>query len=149
MSGVPETPPNPPPRPNEPQGPHEPRAPAGRETNPDARLWGMLCHLAGLAGLLPVVPAVGIVLGPLVVWLIKKETYPFVDEQGKEALNFQITMLIYLAVGALFIPLCGIGFVLMAAVGVVDVVMVIIAALKANEGEHYRYPYPLIFRFIK
>jgi hypothetical protein len=123
--------------------------PAGKETNPDARTWGMLCHLAGLAGLLPIVPAVGSLVGPLVVWLIKKDQHPFVDEQGKEALNFQITMLIYLLVAALFIFLCGIGFVLMAIVGIVDIVMLIIAALRANNGEHYRYPYPLIFRFIK
>lgn len=148
MKGVPETPQS---HPHEPQDTAPvppapgPAGPAGKETNPDARLWGMLCHLAGLAGLLPF----GSIIGPLVVWLIKKETHPFVDEQGKESLNFQITMLIYAVSAALFIPLCGIGFVLVSAVGIVDIVFVIIGALKANEGEHYRHPYPLIFRFIK
>jgi uncharacterized Tic20 family protein len=120
--------------------------PAGKETNPDARLWAMLAHLAGLGGI--VVPAVGSVLGPLIVWLIKKDQYPFVDEQGKEALNFQITMLIYGFVAGLLMMLC-IGFVLVVAVAIVDLVFLIIAAIKANNGEHYRYPYPLIFRFIK
>ncbi len=117
-----------------------------RETNRDARMWAMLCHLAGFAGLLPVV--VGSVIGPLIIWLIKKEQYPFVDEQGKEALNFQITMLIYGVVAGLLIFAC-IGAVLLPAVIIVDVVLMIIAAIKANDGYHYRYPYPLIIRFIK
>jgi uncharacterized Tic20 family protein len=154
MNGVPETPQNVPPYPSEPPGPgpgQPPLAPPGppaRETDPDARTWGMLCHLAGLAFLLPVVPAVGSILGPLVVWLIKKEKYAFVKEQGREAVNFQITMFIYGVVAALLMFAC-VGFVLLPAVVIVDIVFLIIAALRANEGEHYRYPYPLIFRFIK
>ncbi|MCL5280796.1 MAG: DUF4870 domain-containing protein [Planctomycetes bacterium] len=109
----------------------------------------MLCHLAGFAGVLPIVPLIGCLLGPLIVWLLKKNEFPFVDEQGKEVVNFQITMLIYLAIGALLIPLCGIGVPVMIAVGVVDAIFLIIAAIKANDGYHYRYPYPLIIHFIK
>jgi uncharacterized Tic20 family protein len=135
---TPETPQNPP------VGPEL----VGPEMNRDARTWAMVCHLAGLAFLLPVSPVLGSVIGPLIVWLIKKDQYPFVDEQGKEAINFQITMLIYGIVAALLMFAC-IGFFLLPAVGIVDIVLVIVAAMKANDGQHYRYPYPLIFRFIK
>jgi uncharacterized Tic20 family protein len=71
-----------------------------------------------------------------------------VDEQGKEALNFQITMFIYFLVAALLCFAC-IGFGLTPAVVIVDVVFIIVAAVKTNDGYHYRYPRNLIFRFIK
>ncbi len=141
------------PGPGQPQGP--PTVPpvvepgqTDREMNRDARMWAMLCHLAGFAFLLPVVPGIGSVIGPLIIWLIKKDQYPFVDEQGKEAVNFQITMLIYAVVAGLLIFAC-IGAVLLPAVVIADIVLIIIAAIKANDGYHYRYPYPLIIRFIK
>lgn len=118
--------------------------PGSKETNKDARLWAMICHLAGLAGL--VVPVVGCIVGPLVVWQIKKEEFPFVDEQGKEAVNFQISMLIYGVVAALLIFAC-IGTVLLPAVALFDLIFLLIAAVKANDGHHYRYP--LTIRFIK
>ncbi len=146
---VPETPQSPQPGPAEPQGPaNVPPAvePPARETNKDARMWAMFAHLAGFGGI--VIPAIGAVIGPLVIWLLKKEEHPFVDEQGKEALNFQITMLIYGCAAGLLTLLC-IGFVLAVAVVIVDVVFVVIAAIKANDGYHYRYPYPLIIRFVK
>ncbi len=146
MNGSPEMPQNTPPGPAQNQPPLQPLGPADKETNPDARMWAMICHLAGLAGL--IVPAFGSIIGPLVVWLIKKDQYPFVNEQGREALNFQITMFIYGLVAGLLMLAC-IGFVLVVAVAVVDIVFLIIAAIKANNGEHYRYPFPLIFRFIK
>jgi uncharacterized Tic20 family protein len=153
--GTPDAPQDPQRETDRPQGPTDVPpivdrfGPLGREANPKARMWAMLCHLAGFAGVLPVVPAIGCLLGPLIVWLIKKNEFPFVDEQGKEVVNFQITMLIYLAVGALLVPFCGIGVLVMIAVGVVDAIFLIIAAIKANDGYHYRYPYPLIIRFIK
>ena len=62
----------------------------GAEMNKDARLWSMIFHLAGLAGI--VIPTVGNIVGPLIIWQIKKDDFPFVDEQGKEAVNFQISM---------------------------------------------------------
>ena len=113
--------------------------------NPDARMWAMFCHLAAFAGLVPAVLVIGCVLGPLIVWLLKKNEYPFVDEQGKEAVNFQLTMLIFL----LALPLTCVGIVLLPFVPIVDFIFVVIAAIKADDGYHYRYPYPLIIRFIK
>jgi len=119
-------------------------AKAGGEISKDARMWAMICHLAGLAGL--VVPIVGCVVGPLVVWQIKKEEFTFVNEQGKEAVNFQISMLIYGIVAGLLCFVC-VGFVLAPAVAIFDLVFLLIAAVKANDGHHYRYP--LTIRFIK
>ena len=107
-------------------------------------MWGMICHLAALAGF------VGIplrnVLGPLIVWLIKREEFPLVADQGKESLNFQISMTIH---GVICIPLMFvvIGFLLGLALLIADVVFIIIAAMKANEGALYRYP--LTIRLIK
>jgi uncharacterized Tic20 family protein len=117
-----------------------------REPNKDARTWAMFCHLAGLAAF--VLPALGSVIGPLVVWLVKKDEFPFVDEQGKEALNFQITMFIYGFVAGILCFVC-IGFILAPAVLIADIVCMILAAVKANDGFHYRYPPYLIIRFIK
>jgi uncharacterized Tic20 family protein len=124
----------------EPSGPQEP------EVNKDARMWAMFCHLAGLAFL--VVPAIGAVLGPLVIWLLKKEEFPFVDDQGKEAVNFQITMLIYGVIAFILCFAC-IGTILLPVVGLIDIVLVIMAAIKANDGYRYRYPKPFIIRLIK
>lgn len=120
--------------------------PQAAEVNKDARTWAMFCHLSGLAGLLPIIPVIGAVIAPLILWQVKKEEHPFVDEQGKEALNFQISILLYEVVAGLLCFAC-IGFVLLPAVVVFDVVFLIIAALKANNGEHYAYP--LIIRFVK
>ncbi len=116
----------------------------GKEVNKDARMWAMICHLSALAGL--VVPVVGCIVGPLVIWQIKKEEFPFVDEQGKEAVNFQISMLIYGIVAGLLCFAC-VGFVLLPAVAIFDLIFLLIAAVKANDGYHYRYP--LTIRFIK
>ena len=118
--------------------------PGSKEVNKDARMWAMICHLAGLAGL--VVPVVGCIVGPLIVWQIKKEEFPFVDEQGKEAVNFQISMLIYGIVAGLLCFAC-VGVVLLPAVAIFDLIFLLIAAIKANNGHHYRYP--LTIRFIK
>jgi uncharacterized Tic20 family protein len=119
-----------------------------KEVNKDARMWAMICHLAAFAGL--VIPVVGCIVGPLIVWQIKKEEFPFVDEQGKEAVNFQISMSLYLLISAIiWIPLsfvC-IGVFIPVAISVVDLVFLLIAAVKSNNGFHYRYP--LCIRFIK
>ena len=105
---------------------------------------GMLCHLLAFCGL--VMPFGGNILGPLVLWLVKKEGMPFVDDQGKESLNFQISVVIY-GVGAALLSFIGIGIVLGAALGVFWLVMVIIATVAANKGERYRYP--LTIRLLK
>ena len=105
----------------------------------DDKTWGMIAHLSALAGF--VIPF-GNVIGPLVVWLIKKDTMPFVAEQGKEALNFQITVFIAVMI---CIPLMFIliGIPLMFVVGIGALVLSIIAAIKAQNGENYRYPFAL------
>ena len=97
----------------------------------------MLCHLSALAGYTAI--PMGNILGPLVVWQIKKDQSPFVDDQGREALNFQISMTIYIAVAALSICI-GIGIVALPVVGILGLVFTIIAGIKANQGESYRYP---------
>jgi uncharacterized protein len=125
-----------------------PAGPLGQETNKDARMWAMFCHLAGLCFLLPIVPGVGAVIGPLIVWVLRKEQSPFVDEQGKEAVNFQITMFIYGIVAAILLLAC-IGIVLLPAVAIADIVLAIVGGVRANDGYHYRYPKPFIIRFIK
>ena len=128
-----------------------PPSPGASEINKDARMWAMWCHLGGLAGLLPIVPALGSIIAPLIIWQIKKEEHPFVDEQGKEAVNFQISMILYALAGSLACLITCIGIVLIpvviAVVGVTDLIFLLIAAVKANSGEHYRYP--LSIRFIK
>ena len=128
-----------------------PPSPGANEINKNARLWAMWCHLGGLAGLLPIVPALGSIIAPLIIWQIKKEEHPFVNEQGKEAVNFQISMILYALVGSLACLVTCIGIVLIpvviAVVGVTDLIFLLIAAIKANSGEHYRYP--LTIRFIK
>ena len=114
------------------------------ETNPEARQWGMFAHLASLAGIF--LPVVGHFGGPLVVWMMKKDQMPFVDDQGKESLNFQITVLIAAAV--LTPTLCiGIGFVALPVLGIAAVILSILAGVKANEGIRYRSPFTL--RLIK
>lgn len=136
--------PNPSPQPETP--PAAPPSPSALPPAPgkDEKLYAMLCHLAGLGGY--VIPAFGGVIGPLIVWLIKKDEYPLVDDQGKESLNFQITMTIAFVVSAALCFLC-VGYFLLAAAAIADLVFVIIASVKANEGVKYRYP--LTIRFIK
>lgn len=121
----------------------------------DARMWAMLAHLSAIAGGLVTAGwafSVGCFLGPLIIWLVKRETLPFVDDQGKEALNFNITTAIVFA--ALFavtmvlaIVTLGIGALLIAplyiVLGVGWLVLTIIAAIKANDGVAYRYPFTL------
>jgi len=121
------------------------------EMSKDARMWAMFCHLGGLAGLLPILPAIGSVIAPLIIWQVKKDDFTFVDEQGKEAVNFQISMLLYAIIGTVACLVTCVGAVLipffLPIVGIVDVVFLLIAAIKANNGQHYRYP--LSIRFIK
>ncbi len=116
----------------------------------DERQWAMFAHLSTLAGGLVTGWAYGIgfFIGPLIIWLIKKDTMPFVGDQAKEALNFAITVsgasLILLLLT--FMTL-GLGvlltFPLMMIIGIAALVFVIIAAVKANEGKAYRYPVSL------
>lgn len=104
-----------------------------------ARQWAMFCHFAAFLGL---VFPFGNLLGPLIVWQIKKDFDPFVDTQGKEALNFQITVAIAV-VACFLLMLVVIGFPLLALVSIGALVLTIIGGIKANEGQAYRYPFCL------
>ena len=114
----------------------------------DERQWAMLAHLSALLGYLLTSGwggSAGGFLGPLIVWQMKKDTMPFVDQQGKEALNFSISICIAFAVLFAFtIMTLGIGIILtlpaFLLVGLYALVFTIIASVKANEGVAYRYP---------
>lgn len=103
----------------------------------EERMWAMIAHLSGFAFYL--LPGIGQILGPLIVWLAKREGNPFVDAQAKEALNFQLTVTIYALVFAVLIFVL-IGIPLLAALHIFQIVCMIIAAIKANDGIAFRYP---------
>ncbi len=104
----------------------------------------MLAHLSALAGY-SFIPF-GNILAPLIIWLVKKDQSWFVNDQAKESLNFQISMTIYAAISAILVIVL-IGFVLLGILYVVGLVLLIIGAIKANEGVKYRYPFTI--RLIK
>ena len=110
--------------------------------NRDERMWAMFCHLSALIGF--IIPF-GNIIAPLVLWTLKKEEYPLVNDQGKEALNFQISMTIYV-IASIILIFVVIGIILLILLGIFSLIVIIIAAIKANEGEKYRYP--LTIRFL-
>lgn len=105
----------------------------------EERQWGMFAHLSGLAGF--IVPF-GNFIGPLIIWQIKKDDMPFVDDQGKEALNFQITVTLAV-ISCIILMFIVIGVLLLPLVGIAALVLTVIAAIKAHGGEAYRYPWCL------
>ncbi|PHN22987.1 DUF4870 domain-containing protein [Pseudomonas sp. ICMP 561] len=109
----------------------------------EARQWAMFCHFAAFLGM---IFPFGNLLGPLILWQLKKDSDPFIDAHGKEALNFQITVSLAI-VACFFLMLLVIGFALIGLVGVGALVLTIIAGIKANEGVAYRYPFT--WRLIK
>ena len=114
----------------------QPQQPS-EQISKDARTWAMLCHLLAIfTGF----------IAPLVIWLIKKEEDPFIDSQGKEALNFQITVAMAMIV-AWLLCFASIGVFLVPAVAIVDIVFCVLATIKVNSGQAYRYP--LSIRLIK
>ncbi|HLJ96122.1 MAG TPA: DUF4870 domain-containing protein [Gemmataceae bacterium] len=130
--------------------------PAGREFGDDLptvlsseeRTWGMLCHLSTLLSYLAVIGVAGLsFVAPLVCWLMKKDSSRFVDYHGKESLNFQLNILLYTLVGFALIPCFFVGAILLGIVHIYNPICVIIASVKANNGELFRYPF--IFRPIK
>jgi len=110
----------------------------------DSTTWGMLAHISAFAGVIGV--PFGNVLGPLIVWLAKRDQSEFIDYHGKEALNFQISLTIYMFISAILV-LIVVGILLLIAIAVVGLVLTIVAAIKANNGEYYEYP--LTIRFLK
>jgi len=105
----------------------------------DQKIWGMFAHLSAFFFFF--VP-LGNILGPLAIWLVKKKEFPFVEDQGKEALNFQLSFTLYAFIAALLIPVF-IGIGLLIAVAIVDLVFTIVAGIKAKDGIYYRYPFTL------
>jgi uncharacterized Tic20 family protein len=99
----------------------------------------MFCHLSALAGF--IIPF-GNIIGPLILWQMKKAESAFIDDQGKEALNFQITIGIA-ALICFALLLVIIGAFLLPVVGLVALIFTIIGAIKANEGVTYRYPFAI------
>ena len=121
------------------------------DTSAEERQWAMFAHLSALVGGILTsgwAGSVGCFIGPLVIWLVKKDTMPFVADQAREALNFNITVaIVFFALFVFGMLTLGLGFVLAVPlwilVGVAWLVLVIIAAMKANGGEAYRYPFTL------
>ncbi|MGD0581816.1 MAG: DUF4870 domain-containing protein [Bacteroidales bacterium] len=105
------------------------------------RNWAMFCHLAAFAGFF--VPFGG-VIGPLVIWLSKRDESTWINENGKASLNFQLSMLLYMV---LIAPLCLIliGIPLLIILGILKVVFVIIASVRASKGEEFKYPLAIPF----
>ncbi len=121
-----------------PAGPAAPATPSG-----DATTFGMLCHLLALTGY--IIPF-GNIIGPLVVWMMKKNDSEFIDACGRDSINFQISILIYMIVAGILV-LVVIGIPLLIALGIFNLVCVIIASIKAADG--VRYSYPLTLRFLR
>uniref|UniRef100_UPI00321787F2 DUF4870 domain-containing protein n=1 Tax=uncultured Draconibacterium sp. TaxID=1573823 RepID=UPI00321787F2 len=111
-------------------------------TDPQEKQWGMFTHLSALATF--VFPVAGNIIGPLIVYLIKKDEYEFVNDQGKEVLNFQITWSIIFAVSALLI-FAGIGILLLIGFGIAWLVLVIVGSVAASNGQYYKYPLTIKF----
>lgn len=112
----------------------------GPDGDPE-RNWAMACHLSAFAGYF--IPF-GNVLGPLVVWLFKGQHYALVDRCGREALNFQISMTLYILVASLLIVVV-IGVPLLIGLAVFNLVMIIVATVKTRSGEDFRYPITIRF----
>ena len=130
--------------------PSPPAAPGDEE-----KKWALAAHLSILAGGLLTwgwAASFGSFIGPLIVWLVKKDSMPFVADQAKEALNFGITLtLACVVLLMLTVMSLGIGvvvtFPLWILLGIVALIFVIVAAIKANEGVAYRYP--IAIRLVK
>jgi uncharacterized protein len=109
----------------------------GPAPDSDSKTMGMLCHLLAIFTSF---------IGPLIIWLMKKETSPFVDDQGKESLNFQITMLLASLVAGITVCI-GVGLILLPVIPIINIVFCVLATIETNKGVAYRYPFAL--RLIK
>ena len=108
----------------------------------NVRTWTAFCHASALLGVFVHFP--GHVIPPLIVWLLKRDESPEIDAHGKEALNFQISMLIYNVIAAVFC-LVLIGFLILPVLWVLNALFVIIASVQASDGKLYRYPMTIRF----
>ena len=127
----------------------------GSGISAEEKQWAMFAHLSALAGGILTsgwAGSIGCFIGPLIIWMVKKDTMPFVDDQAKEALNFNISVaLVFLALFLLSVLTLGIGLIIAIpawiVIGIAWLVFTIIAGIKAHEGVAYRYP--LTLRLIK
>ena len=127
----------------------------GSAMSAEEKQWAMFAHLSALAGGILTsgwAGSIGCFIGPLIIWMMKKDTMPFVDDQAKEALNFNISVaLVFLALFLLSVMTLGIGLIIAIPawiiIGIAWLVFTIIAGIKAHEGVAYRYP--LTLRLIK
>ena len=101
------------------------------------RTWCILAHATALVGFL--VPVAGHIVGPLIVWLAKRQDSPEIDAHGKESMNFQISMLIWNAIAAILIVVL-IGIPILILLHILNIIFVIVASIQASEGKLYRYP---------
>jgi uncharacterized Tic20 family protein len=126
--------------------PLPPAAPVDPESQ--ARMWNMWCHLSVLAAF--VVPF-GNLLGPFLVWQIKKNEVPSVEAHAKAALNFQFTILIALVIGsavAFVLAFFCVGYFLFSILGLLalcGIILPIVAGVNANDGKDFKYPYTIEF----
>jgi len=104
------------------------------EISTEARNMAMLCHLLGIVGF----------FAPLVIWLNEKEKHKFVNEHGRAAMNYQISIIIYYIASCM---LCFIivGFFMIAALVIMHIIFVIMGAVKAGKGQPWRYPIAIQF----
>lgn len=122
-----------------------PQMPSGPVQDPQekiARNWAMACHLAGLSAYIGV--PFGHIFGPLLIWLIKKDEIPLVNDQGREALNFGITLTIFYIISGLLVFVL-IGIVPLLFLPLIHLILGIVAAVRASEGEVHRYPFNIRF----
>ena len=129
---------------NPPQPLAAPPEPCAEADTSAQRNWAAACHLAALCGYASV--PLGFFLGPLIVWAVRRDRYPLVDDQGKEAVNFQLSVLLYTLACIPLICVC-VGIVLLVLLAVLQFVLIIVAAVRASSGERYRYPFTI--RFLK
>jgi uncharacterized protein len=119
-------------------------------SQPEENTWGMICHLAAMG--MYVFPTFGNLIGTLIAWMVFRDRSSFADDQGKESLNFQLSLTLYSAIGIAFcIMTFGLGLLVVipmfGIMSILQIVFIIVAALEANKGVLYRYPATI--RFIK
>jgi hypothetical protein len=121
-----------------------PPLPVSAVVVPNERTWTALCHASALLGVFLHFP--GHLIPPLIIWLAKRDQSPEIDAHGKEAVNFQLSMLLYNLVAAVFCIIL-IGFAFLIILWILNAVFAIIAAIQASDGKFYRYP--ITIRFIQ
>jgi len=106
----------------------------------EARLWAMWCHLGAFAGFLGV--PFGNIIVPAIIWLMKRDSDPFIDEHGRESLNFQVCLTAYIFVAAILIIVL-VGLVILPVLYIGGFILTIVAAISANDGRSYRFPFTI------